>query len=124
MQRFHAPAIVHEFAGQPIEQFWMRWWFATGADVFRSREKSLAEIRLPDAVHDNARGARAASVHEPIRQAKTVMRRVFLERMQHCGHVRLHFFPWPLPIAALENSRLTRQSALLQNERRRRVRPI
>ena len=124
MQRFYAPAVVHEFARQPIEQFRMRRRFAARADVFRSREQALAEVRLPDAVHDDPRGRRTAPVHEPAGEAKPIARRVFRERAQYRGHLRHNVFTWPLPIAALENMRLAWHGALLQRERRRCVRPV
>ena len=102
----------------------MRRCLAARAKILRRCHQALAEIGLPDAVHDDARGRRTAPVHQPPGEPETVARCVLRERVQQRGHVRLDCFARPLPIAPLEDVGLARHGALLQHERRRGVRPV
>ena len=124
VQRFNTPPRVHKFAGQPVEQLRMRRCLAARAEILRRGHQALAEIGLPDAVHDDARGRRTAPVHQPPGETEAVARCVLREGVQQRGHVRPDRFARPLPIAPLENVGLARHGALLQRERRRGVRPV
>src|SRR5215468_5766445 len=103
---FYAPAAFDELDRQPVEQFGMGRALTSRAEVFRRRYQSSAEILLPDAIDDDARGQRVVSVDDPFRQAEPVRRRVFRERVQRGGDARADGVPGSLPIAAFEDARL------------------
>ena len=48
----------HEFEGQPIEQIRMRRQRPLDAEIVFGLDKALAEVLLPDAIHDDARRQR------------------------------------------------------------------
>ena len=65
VKMLEAPAVVHEFDGQPVEQFRMRRRLALRAEVFGRRHQAGAEVRLPDAIDDRAGRGRRAAIDQP-----------------------------------------------------------
>jgi hypothetical protein len=58
--------VIHQFDGQPIQQFRMRWRLALRAEVFCSRHEADAEICLPDAIDNRAGRGRRAAIGQPM----------------------------------------------------------
>src|SRR5260221_256486 len=67
----HAPAMLDQIAGQPIEQFRMRWPIPLLAEIVRSAHQSLPEVPTPNAVHQHAGGQRILRRGEKFRQGGT-----------------------------------------------------
>ena len=85
-QPLHVPAALAEFDGEPVEKLGVRWSVAHDAEILGRFDESGAENFLPEAVHRHARGERVCGRDKPLREAETVQRRVFGERMQCCEH--------------------------------------
>ena len=82
MQLFRAPSVVHELAREPVEQFRMRRCFDARAEVLGRVHDAVAEVGLPDAVHERPRGRRRFAVHQPFRQREARTIRVGRQRME------------------------------------------
>ena len=65
MHSLHAPALVDEKLGQPVQQFRMRGLLAHLSEVVRIRRQAAPEVVLPDAIHKHASGQRVAWVRDP-----------------------------------------------------------
>ena len=76
MQFLQAPAIGDEAMGQPVEQLGMRRLLAQLAEVARGGHQPAAEMILPDAVDDDARGERIVRLREPAGQRRAAARGV------------------------------------------------
>ena len=68
--RFDVPAALHEFDGQPVEQFRMHRPFALRAEIVHRLDDAEAEVGLPEAVHGDAGGERIRRDPEPPRQIR------------------------------------------------------
>ena len=64
----HAPAVIHELDGQPVEQLLIRWAVALASEIVRRGHDAAPEMSLPDAVHHHARGQRIVARRDPLRQ--------------------------------------------------------
>ena len=82
MQRFNAPSRIHELAGEPVEQFGMRRFFAARPEVFRRIREAEAEVSLPDAIHERAGRGRRFAVHQPFGEREPRSIRVWRQRME------------------------------------------
>ena len=56
MDVLHVPVVLHEFDGEPVEEFGVGWTRALEAEIFGSFEETDAEVGLPDAVDEGAGG--------------------------------------------------------------------
>ena len=70
-----APAAVHELDRQPVEQLRMRRLLAHLAEVIERRHDAAAEMMMPDAIDDHARGQRIVRRRQPLRQRPPAARR-------------------------------------------------
>src|SRR2546428_335391 len=68
VDRFDAPALLNEPAGQPVEQFRMRGTLAIAAKVVHGAHNAFTEMVLPDSVDHDARGERVLRARDPARQ--------------------------------------------------------
>src|SRR5581483_5446133 len=71
-----APSAAHEFRGEPVQQFGMRWAIAHDAKVAWSSYNAFSEMMLPEAVHHHARGERIRRVGDPVRKRRSAAGRV------------------------------------------------
>ena len=62
---FHAPAVRHEFRGEPIEQLRMRRRAPVAAKIRRRGDEAAAEVAQPNVVHRHARGERVSAIWPP-----------------------------------------------------------
>ena len=76
MQVLEAPAVLHQLDRQPVEQLGMRRRVALCAEVFAARDDPCAKVRLPDAVHLDARGRGAAPIDDPVGERQSVVGQV------------------------------------------------
>src|SRR5262245_40221830 len=83
-----APAALHEFTRQPIQQFRMSWRRALGAEIIVGCNQSFAEIVLPHPVHGHPGCQRIALVNEPTGQIQPVRSSCRFERWQDSRHAR------------------------------------
>ena len=68
----------------------MRGRLALFAELLHRLDDPLAEILLPETVHDHAGDERVLAIHEPSRKAEARRRRVLREGVQRCGRAGLH----------------------------------
>ena len=68
VQIFQTPAVPHQLPGQPIEQLRVGGALAFQAEIARARDDPLAEVMLPDPVHQHAGRERIFRVGQQIRQ--------------------------------------------------------
>src|SRR5205814_7948621 len=61
----------------------MRRCLAARAEILRRGHQALAEIGLPDAVHDDARGRRTAPVHQPSGETRSEEHTSELQSLRH-----------------------------------------
>lgn len=54
MDMLERPVVLHEFRRQPVEKFGMSRWHSGLAKIARCRHKSLAEMKLPQSIDDDA----------------------------------------------------------------------
>ena len=99
---------LHEFGGQPVEQFGMRRPFALRAEIVEHLRKSRAEELAPEAVHGDARGQRILRTHQPVARSSRVARRPPVSSLpRKPGTARLHDLAGIVhPVAARQNARL------------------
>ena len=107
MQRLHAPAVLDERRRKPVEQLGMTRAIAAQTEVVRRFHEARAEVVLPDAVHDYARGEWIARIGDPARELGTRAGDVGRQlgqrvRDEHLGRTRADGFALVLPHAALE----------------------
>src|SRR5215831_9672906 len=84
-------ARIHEFAGEPVEEFGMGWGIDAGAEVFGCGDDALAEIFLPDAIDDDASGGGRARVHNPFGEAEAVGGSAVRQGVEKRGNARCDF---------------------------------
>jgi hypothetical protein len=77
---------MHEPVREPVEQFGMRGSGSHEAEVVRGGDEALAEVLLPDAIHDHACGERVAGARNPLREAEATLRGLLT-----CWKLRLLF---------------------------------
>jgi curved DNA-binding protein CbpA len=65
MQRLHAPALVHQFRGQPVEQGWVQRRGAVSAKVEHPGHERLSEVAQPDVVHRHPCRQRIVPMSDP-----------------------------------------------------------
>ena len=63
----HVPTAVHEFDSQPIQQLGIRRRLALRPEVVQNLGDPRPEKELPQSIHEDPRGQRVLSIHEPIR---------------------------------------------------------
>src|SRR5262249_40626313 len=71
VDRLELPTVLDEFASEVVEQFGMRGRFALRAEVVRRADEALAEVVLPESVHDHTREQvprTALAVRHPVRE--------------------------------------------------------
>ena len=78
--------VLDELDGQPVEQLGVRRRLALRAEVLAGRDEAGAEVGLPDAVDERARGRRRLRIDEPPRERQARRRRVRRQRVQDRGH--------------------------------------
>ena len=66
MEFFQRPAVLDEGRGEPIEQLRVRGLVADHAEIARRARERLAEVVLPDAVHEDARGERIGGIGDGV----------------------------------------------------------
>src|SRR5882672_3727693 len=115
---------VHEFAGQPIQEFRMRGRFHPRPEILGRGNQAQAKIGLPHSIDHDASGGRTAPVCDPFRESQSISRSTFREAMQDRRHRGIHFFSRPQSISSFEEVRLPWMAALLQNKRGRWIRPV
>ena len=71
MQSFDLPAMLDEVRGQPVEEFGVGWLVALGAEIVRCFDNPFSEVRLPDAIDDDARGQRVVITGDPFSQSES-----------------------------------------------------
>ena len=62
------PAILGEFAGEPIQQLGVRRLFGHVAEIIGGRDEALAEVLEPNAIHRDAGGQRVILARDGLRQ--------------------------------------------------------
>ena len=78
MQLLQRPfGVVHEPMREPVEQFRMRWRGTHEAEVVRGGHEALAEVLLPDTIHDHAGGKRVVVACNPLCEAEAALRGLF-----------------------------------------------
>ncbi len=65
MQAFDSPTVLNQIRRQVVEQLRVRRLAALGAEVVRVGGQSRAEVILPDAVDDGARGQAVVGMGDP-----------------------------------------------------------
>ncbi len=75
MELLDAPAPLHELDGQPVEQLRMRRLLAHLAEVVERRDDAAAEVVVPHAVDDHARGERILGRPDPLGERQPPSRR-------------------------------------------------
>src|SRR5207247_5355248 len=74
MHGFDAPALRHEFTGEPIEEFGMRRSRATRAEIARRGHETPTEMMLPEAVDQDAGGERVGRTGKPVGKRRSPAR--------------------------------------------------
>ena len=64
----HAPALRHEFRGQPVQQFRMGGRHSGAAEIRDACHDAAAEMAQPDLVHHDARRQRMIGLRQPVGQ--------------------------------------------------------
>ena len=102
VQSLLAPASVHEFAGQPVEQFGMGRCGCLEAEILRCFQKPGAKIRLPDAIDGDPRGRRRFPVHQPFCEGQPRVTSPFRKRMQKGRNAWADFLGGLEPVPPVE----------------------
>jgi hypothetical protein len=74
MHLLHAPALLREFRGQPIEQLGIGWRIALASEVAWRADDAAAEVPGPEPIHHNAGGERMLRLREPLGQRTPPLR--------------------------------------------------
>ena len=82
--------------------------FALDAEVLSGFHHANAKELLPKPVHVDARGKGMGRVHQPLRQAQPVLRRVLGPGRQNGRNARLHFFAFLVVFAAHQHEGVAR----------------
>ena len=93
---------------EPVEQFGMRGRGAHEAEVVRGGDEALAEVLLPDAVHDHAGGERVIGARDPLCKAEATIGKRRLRFGENHRHRRLDEIAKSSRRAAHEHMRLGR----------------
>ena len=123
---FHAPALLHEFRGQPIQEFRVGRRGAGLPEIADRPHDAVAEVLFPDSVHHHARGQRVFRIREPFGEGQAAPCLVAagpggsdligeLGRHEHRGRSRLNFRTKAGGHAALQNVAGRRRSAIPQS---------
>ena len=83
---FNVPVAVHEFNGQPVEQFGMRWQRALPTEIVERRRETAAEIQLPESIHERSCGQRVVARNDPLREIQSVCSPFFRNVSQELGN--------------------------------------
>ena len=86
----HAPAIAHEFRGQPIQQLRVGGRRALRSEIFAGLHNAAAEQLLPVAIHRDARGERVVVGYQPVGQAQAIGHLIVGQRIEDEGNSRAH----------------------------------
>ena len=68
------PAVRDEFTRQIVQQLGMARWVATDAKVTWSIHQTLAEMMMPEAIHNDAGGEWVFGMGDPVRQSEATLR--------------------------------------------------
>ena len=68
MDVLHAPVVLHEFDGQPVEQLGVRRRSPFAAEVKHRRHQRLAHVPSPDMIDGDPRRQRMTRVGQPFRE--------------------------------------------------------
>ena len=102
------PVAVDELRSQPIEQGWVGAGLACPAEVVWSRDESVPEVKLPNAVDYHASCQRMLRTGDPLGQRESAAGRERVRRLgdgrlglgQDLEKSRLYFFAGPSGVAA------------------------
>ena len=83
VELLETPSIFHEPLREPVEQLGVRGLLAERAEVARIHREAVAEVELPHAVHDDARGERILRLGEPACERAAAARAV-LQGLDFC----------------------------------------
>ena len=75
MHLFEAPALAHEFIGEPIEQFRVRGPCAQHSEISRGLDEATAKMMEPETIGKHAPDQGVLAAHELPRQRETASRR-------------------------------------------------
>ena len=68
VQVLERPAAFHKFRRKPVEQFRMRRLVAPESEIARRSDEALAEMVMPEAIHEDARRERIVAMGDPLGQ--------------------------------------------------------
>src|SRR5688572_26714465 len=112
MQMLQTPPVLDQIRREPIEQFRIRRTRAVQTKVTRCFDDSGAEVKLPDAIRDDAGGQWVCGINYPFRQRKTplslwhVRLKLVRPEINRCRRDDLFLFLQSL--TAMESMRRTR----------------
>ena len=66
MDLLHAPFLLHEFRGEPVEQFGVGGWTAFATEVEDSGNESTSEVAGPEVIHGDSRRKGISGVCDPV----------------------------------------------------------
>src|SRR3954464_1934516 len=81
---------MHEFGGQPVEQFRVRRRGSLRAEVLAGFDNSAPEELFPGPVPRDAWGQRVLFTHQPSREAETIRHLIVTEWMQRRRNACVH----------------------------------
>ena len=123
VHRLDLPALGHEFARQPVEQFRMRGRLAADAKVIGRRHQAAAKVELPETVDEYARRQRMIGPRQPVGQLPAIGWRLFRgDRRQGHGIARLNRFAAAAQLAAHQEIGFGRRPVFESQGRRERGR--
>ncbi len=116
MEVLHAPPLLHELPGQPVEQLRMGWDLALTSKIARSPDEAASEMMLPDAVHPDPGREGILRGNNPVGEGESTSQRLAggrrhdprLRRIQHLQEGRFDRISWTAGIAAGQHPGLGR----------------
>ena len=96
MHMFQRPVVIHQLASHPVQQFRMCRCDTGFTEVTRCRDKPLAKVKLPQAIHNDSGCQRVLFRCDPVRQCQPTLlfRRGFVDRQlsERGNCARFHLF--------------------------------
>ncbi len=68
-----APAVRDEFIREVVEEFGMARWAATDTEIAGRVHQTLAEMVMPETVHDHTSGEWVVGMRDPIRERESAL---------------------------------------------------
>ena len=99
-----APALLAQFARQPVEQRLVCRRRAAQSEIARRLDEAAAKVLLPDEIHPDPRGERIGVRHEPVHQLRT-RSQIGSASIEHGRQSRRHAFGRGMGIAAAKHQR-------------------